>query len=550
MRSSVQYAGARHQQQAVVALVALLVLLANGREVLALSQDSVRLGQPVTVTFWNRPIVELRAGFDDIAPHDRAARIEHRIQQLSDEALLGTVVAKPAQIGGLKGWLITVDDTPVFGLLPEDIDPESGKTVEQVAKQAASRLESVLRAMVQQKRLPILLRGVGFVLLATVLLSLVLWVIMRLRRRALEPFFERVERRPKIAFGIDMAPIFAGVHRAAIKLTAFAAAVVALYLWLTFVLVQFPYSRPWGETLREALIRALGRLGTAALGEMPNLFTVLVIFLVTRIITHAIGGLLRGIEEGTISVGWLEPETVKPTHRVIIGLIWIFALTLAYPYIPGSDTVAFKGISVLLGVMVSIGSAGLINQVMSGLAIIYSRTFRVGDYVRAGEHEGTVSQIGVLSCKITNRKHEETTIPNAVLIGQTVTNYSRLSPNVVATTAVTIGYDVPWRQVHALLMQAAERTPGICQEPQPFVLQPALADFYVEYQLIVYIERIEERVFVLSALHAHIQDMFNEFGVQIMSPHFVSQPEGAIVVPKSKWHTPPATEEEGVRQTY
>jgi small-conductance mechanosensitive channel len=279
---------------------------------------------------------------------------------------------------------------------------------------------------------------------------------------------------------------------------------------------------------------------------MPGLFTVLVILLVTRLITRAIGNLLRSIEEGAISVGWLEPETVKPTHRVIIGLIWIFALTLAYPYIPGSDTVAFKGISVLLGIMISIGSAGLINQVMSGLAIIYSRTFRVGDYVRAGEHEGSVSHIGVLSCKITNRKREEITIPNAVLIGQTVTNYSRLAPNVVATTAVTIGCDVPWRQVHALLMLAAERTPGICREPRPFVLQPALAEFYVEYQLIVYIERIEERVVVLSDLHAHIQDVFNEFGVQIMSPHFVSQPEGAIVVPKSKWHTPPATEKEGV----
>lgn len=546
MHRSVQDAGVRHQRRSVVTLIALLVLLANGREVLALSQQGVRLGQPVTVSIWNRPIVELRAGFDDIGPNNRAARIEHRIKQLPDKALLGNVVAKPAQIGGLKGWLISVDDTVVLGLLPEDVDPESSKTVEQVAKQAASRLESVLRAMAQQKRLPIVLRGVGLALLATVLFGLVLWAIMRLRRRALEQFIERVERRPKMAFGIDMAPILVGIQRSAIKLTAFAAAAGVLYLWLMFVLVQFPYSRPWGETLREDLIGELGYLGAAALGEMPGLFTVLVIFLVTRIITRAIGNLLRSIEEGAISVGWLEPETVKPTHRVIIGLIWIFALTLAYPYIPGSDTVAFKGISVLLGIMISIGSAGLINQVMSGLTIIYSRTFRVGDYVRAGEHEGTVSHIGVLSCKITNRKREEITIPNAVLIGQTVTNYSRLTPNVVATTAVTIGYDVPWRQVHALLMLAAERTLGICQEPRPFVLQPTLADFYVEYQLIVYIERIEERVFVLSDLHAHIQDMFNEFGVQIMSPHFVSQPEGAIVVPKSKWHTPPATEKEGI----
>jgi hypothetical protein len=185
---------------------------------LALSQQGVRLGQPVTVIVWNRPIVELRAGFDDIGPNDRAARIERRIKQLSDQALLGTVVAKPAQIGGLKGWLISVDDTVVLGLLPEDVDPESGKTVEQVAKQAVSRLESVLRAMAQQKRLPILLRGVGFALLATMLFSLVLWAMIRLRRHALAQVIERVERRPKMAFGINMTPIFARIQRSAIKL--------------------------------------------------------------------------------------------------------------------------------------------------------------------------------------------------------------------------------------------------------------------------------------------------------------------------------------------
>jgi small-conductance mechanosensitive channel len=192
--------------------------------------------------------------------------------------------------------------------------------------------------------------------------------------------------------------------------------------------------------------------------------------------------------------------------------------------------------------MVSLGSAGLINQIMSGLEVIYSRALKPDEFIRIGDDEGLVSEIGMLSTKIVTWKREEITIPNAVLVSTKTVNYSRLAAGNgdVISTAVTIGYDVPWRQVHAMLLLAAERTAGVRKDPRPHVIQKALADFYVEYQLVVNLNKPEERIPVLSELHAQIQDAFNEFGVQIMSPHFQSQPSGKIFVPQSQWFVEPA----------
>lgn len=204
----------------------------------------------------------------------------------------------------------------------------------------------------------------------------------------------------------------------------------------------------------------------------------------------------------------------------------------------------FKGVSVFLGVVLSLGSTGLVNQAMSGLVLMYARAFRPGDYVRIGEVEGVITNLALLSTKVRTTKNEEVTIPNAALVAGSTKNYSRLAGEhgVVAYTSVTIGYDAPWRQVHALLALAASRTGGIRKAPAPFVLQIALVDFYVEYQLNAWLEQAADRIPVLSALHANILDAFNEYGVQIMSPHFERQPRVPVVVPPERWHAPPSAD--------
>jgi small-conductance mechanosensitive channel len=223
-------------------------------------------------------------------------------------------------------------------------------------------------------------------------------------------------------------------------------------------------------------------------------------------------------------------------------------LVLAYPYLPGSNSDAFKGMSVFLGVVLSIGSSGIVNQMMSGLTITYSRAVRPGDWVKMGDVEGTVIQVGVLSIKVKTARREEVTIPNAVVMSQVTTNYSRFADTegVFVPTSVTIGYDTPWRQVQALLLLAAERTPGVRRDPKPVVRQTALQDFYVQYVLLVCLDSPQQRFLTLDALHANIQDAFNEYGVQIMSPNYEADPEGRKVVPVDQWYAAPAGRGEAV----
>jgi small-conductance mechanosensitive channel len=217
---------------------------------------------------------------------------------------------------------------------------------------------------------------------------------------------------------------------------------------------------------------------------------------------------------------------------------------MAYPYIPGADTDAFKGVSVLLGLMVSVGASGIVGQAASGLILMYTRTYRPGEFVRVADHEGTVMHLGMFTTRVRTGMGEELTLPNSMVLGTITKNYSRAvrGEGFIVDATVTIGFDTPWRQVNAMLIEAALRTPGVCADPVPRVFQIALSDFYVEYRLVCQAVPTEDvpRAVVVSAVHENIQDVFNENGVQIMSPHYLGDPQHAKVVPPAHWYTPPA----------
>jgi small-conductance mechanosensitive channel len=315
---------------------------------------------------------------------------------------------------------------------------------------------------------------------------------------------------------------------------------VAAYVILTFALRQFPYTRPWGESLGGLLSGTIGGIAQNAMGAFPGLLTVGVIILITRVIILLCDPWFDAAERGAITTSWVHPETAGTTRRLVSLALWMFAATVAYPYVPGSNTDAFKGASVFVGLILTLGSSGLVNQMMSGVMITYSRALRLGDFVKIGDVEGTVIHLGVLSTKIRTLRSEEITVPNAVVVSQTIIDYSRFDDAVRTKTSATIGYDVPWRQVHAMLLIAAEHTPGIRKDPEPRVLQTALEDAAVKYTLTFCLEDQTTKYVTLSALHAQIQDQFNEHGVQIMSPHYEADPAAPKFVPKKDWFTAPA----------
>jgi len=233
---------------------------------------------------------------------------------------------------------------------------------------------------------------------------------------------------------------------------------------------------------------------------------------------------------------------VHPARRLATTALWLFALVMAYPYLPGSSSEAFKGVTVLVGLMVSLGVSGIVGQAAGGFILTFSRVLRAGEWVRIGEVEGAVTSVGVFSTRIRNSTDEEVSIPNTVVLGTITKNFSRPTGAAGSTleTVVTIGYNTPWRQVHAMLLEAAARTPELEREPAPYVLQTALADFYVQYSLRVRLRKHLRRPAVLSVLNANIQDVFNEYGVQIMSPHYQMDPDAPAMVPKERWFEPPA----------
>jgi small-conductance mechanosensitive channel len=500
--------------------------------------------EKATVVVWNRPITVFRAYTGATNPQKRADVTAARITNLLDVLDSAKIKAVAAQSSLGNGLVITDGSHYLFSIAEGDLDPATGETLEDAGARAVARLQDLLRAYADQQSLPRMLWAIAQTLGATLAFFLAWWLIARARNAAQARLTRALEsgRSGVALLGIDLRPFLLDLGRRFVGLLALALWLFSGYIWLTFTLKRFPYTRPWGEALRATLLSIVGRLAAGVAAQLPNLLTLLIIILVTRFCAKVVGSWFNAAERGAIRVSWLDPETARVTRRLVVIGIWLFGLIVAYPYIPGAETDVFKGISVFIGLVASLGSAGLVTQLMSGLVVVYSRALKVGDYIKVGELEGVVTEMGMLSTKIKTIKREVITIPNAVLVGNSIQNFSRLARDggVVVHTTVTIGYDAPWRQVQALLLQAAARTPGLSQVPKPYVLQTALSDFYVKYQLNAYLERPVERPEVLSRLHAEIQDAFNEHGVQIMSPSYESQPEQRVTIPKSKWFAPPA----------
>lgn len=318
------------------------------------------------------------------------------------------------------------------------------------------------------------------------------------------------------------------------------------YHWVGSVLQGFAYTRPWGQQLHGFLLGLLASVGMAVLQSVPDLLVAVLIFGLASAVSRTAGAFLtRAARVGTI--GWLDPDTVGPTRRLATLGIWLFAVVMAYPYLPGSDTEAFRGLSVLVGVMLSLGGSSLVGQAASGLVLMYTRTLRVGESVQIDGHEGTIVALGAFSARIRTGLGEELSLPNALVMSTVTRNHSRAvrGPGDVVSTDVTIGYDTPWRQVHAMLIEAARRTPGVLADPPPRVVQVALSDFYPQYRLICQAIPAEPRPRggdTLGSLHANVQDVFNEYGVQIISPHYRGDPDEPKIVPPSRRAPPPARE--------
>jgi small-conductance mechanosensitive channel len=527
---------------AAVAAVGILALAAWRGSAAEPEPDSL-IAEPAVVQIYNRPVVLFRSPIFGYSPAQRAEVAQARLENLIAKYPSGEIGTNAST----EGTIITIAGERAYTIRPQDLDPVAGQTMEQGVRESVGRLQQVMDAVRRQHEWSFILREIGLAALATTFYVLLVGFLRRLQRRLAPRATALVGRWSErlMKGGFNVLSHLAIVIFWMVRVIAWTVVLLATYSWLTFCLGLFPYTEPWGRRLSHYLFSTIGGLLHSALAALPDLFVVVIIVLIARLFSGMVKRIFSAVRKGEAAVGWLDPQAAKATARILQVLIWVFALIMAYPYLPGSNSDAFKGVSVFIGLLVSLGATSVVGQFTGGLVLMYSRALKPGEYVRVGEHEGTVLSVGFLSTKVLTPKREEVHLPNLVLLGTSLKNYSRMADQegVLLYTSVTIGYNTPWRQVHSLLLKAAERTSGLRREPPPFVLQKALSDFYVEYELNVTLDDPTKRLFTISTLNANIQDLFNEYGVQIMSPHYVQDPPEKVWVPRKHWFEAPAASE-------
>lgn len=311
---------------------------------------------------------------------------------------------------------------------------------------------------------------------------------------------------------------------------------LAIYLALPVLFGIFPWTKNFAQSLLGYILNPVRNILVNLWNYIPNIITIIVIIVVFRYVLKGIHFLKGEIESGNLHIPGFYSDWANPTYQIVRVLIFAFMIIVIFPYLPGSESPVFRGVSVFLGFLFTFGSAGSLSNVIAGLILTYMRLFKLGDRVKIGEVTGDIIEKSMLVTRIRTIKNEIISIPNSTVMNSHTINYSSDAPEngLIIHTTVTIGYDVPWKDMHQALIDAALRTELVLREPLPFVLQTSLDDFYVSYQVNAYIREANKQSTIYSDLHRNIQDVCNERGIEIMSPHYRSERDGNVsTIPSS-----------------
>jgi len=492
-----------------------------------------------TVRVDGQTIVQLR-GISAYPAEVRASAVAERIRQIAADPTISPDSITATADG--ESFSITAGDKVILRLYPADAELED-IPLPLLAEATSGTISGAIVKYRQDRTSGALSRSAAFTTLLTLLLLALIWGLGKLRR-----WLERVVR-VRVAAGMESLERKSGaaVHRG--HLWGFAQGFLQLlwvgtllvlgYFYLSSVLGTFPWTRGAAHLLLEYIRLPLVSMGNAFVRSIPNLVFLIVLYFVVRFILRALHTFFQAIDRGRVTLNNFEQEWAIPTFRLLRIAILAFALVVAYPYIPGSDSAAFKGVSLFLGVIVSIGSTSFISNLIAGIALTYRGVFREGDWVRIGDTddapEGRVEEIRSQLVRLRTRSNERISVPSSTIINSNVTNYSQqLGPEgLVLRCEVGIGYDVSWQTVERLLLQAAADTEGVLQAPAPRVQTRKLGNFAVEYSLLAHIADAAELPTVRSALNRAVLDRFHEAEVQIMSPAYEGDPK-APKIPRAE----------------
>jgi small-conductance mechanosensitive channel len=501
------------------------------------------------VEFAGGPLFALRTRIGSFSPQDRARALTDRLDKLARDTRVppeGITVSETAGASDIVAGdllLLTVTDGDAAA---------AGKPRAELASEWLSSIRSAVAAYRHEHSTTTTLLAVLYTALATGALLLILSLVQRAFRRlhATVDSWRTIRIKPLRIQRLEVVSADRVTTALLLVLRA-----IQLAIWLILILIYaplvfsfFPVTRRLVQSMADGAMTALRTVGSAILGSLPSIAFLIVVAAIAWVAIKFVHLLFSAIESGTVILPGFYPDWAQPTYKIVRFVIIVIAAIAMFPYIPGSGSIAFRGISLFIGAVLSLGSSSAVSNVIAGVVLTYTRAFQLGDRVQIGEASGDVVDRTLLVTRIRTIKNVDVTIPNSQVLSSHVSNFTSRARHggVILHTTVTIGYDAPWRTVHELLIGAARATPDVLADPAPFVLQTSLDDFFVSYQINASTDSPDRMAQTYSTLHQNIQDAFSRAGVEIMSPHYRALRDGnRVAIPRDD--TPPADRDAAFR---
>lgn len=462
-------------------------------------------------------------------PKERAANFARKVQALYKDDFLDV----DSILLDESDYTVDIVVGDVIITSISDMDAQwEGRSKLEIAKDYQKRIKEAIIKEREERSFMKMLSRTGLVLLITSLIGLLIFGIGKLYRYAERLIIAQKNKRIKDLTIKDYTLVSSkqGLRLVLSALNFLKWALIFLLLFLTLPLVfsVFPFTQSWAERLFSMVWAPFRSLFVAIWNYFPNLITILVIYFVMKYFIRMVKYIFGEIDNGKLEINGFHRDWAMPTFSIVKFLLYAFMLILIFPLLPGSDSNIFKGVSVFIGILFSLGSSSAIANMVAGLVITYMRPFKIGDKIKTGGVTGTVIEKTLLVTRLRTILNEEITIPNSAILSGNTTNYSTFSETgIIVHVSVSIGYDVPWKKVHDALLEAALKIDVILKDPAPFVLQTSLDDFYVSYVLNVFVSQPGLEDDVKSQMNQHIQDVFAEKKIEIMSPHYQAKRDGS-----------------------
>jgi small-conductance mechanosensitive channel len=475
----------------------------------------------------------IRRGVSSFSAEERANAITRRIERIAQNDSIPIENLTIEQIPDDNSLYLSVDQEVILTVTERDAKAYRS-TPEVLAQQALQKIQVAIAQYRQDRKPEQLFKNIIYTVIATFAFLIISFGVIKISGK-LFPFIRRLieSLTPGIQIGnieIVSSSKISFFWLRVLRMIRLFILFLLTFNYATFVLRLFPWTRVFGESILGYFSRSL-ELVLSSIGKyLPNAFIIAIIIFVTYYLIRLIKPFFTAIERGNLVIPGFYTDWAKPTYNLLLVIIIALAAIVAFPYLPGFDSPAFRGVSVFLGLLLSLGSTSAIANVIGGIILIYTRAFRIGDHIQVGDVIGDLIEKNFLVIRICTPTNKIITIPNSSLLSSNVINFSissrELNRNLIIQTTITLGYDLPWRKAHKTLIEAALETDHILKEPAPFVLQTSLDNFYISYQLNAYTNQPNLMVIIYSELHQNIQDKCNEAGIEILSPSYTSLRDG------------------------